>query len=73
MVAAAVSPERLIFVDECGTHTSLAPIYDYAPRGERLRICRYPEAEARTHLAALEHDALTAGGISVDRYGRLRA
>ena len=30
--------ERLIFVDECGTHTSLAPIYGYAPRGERLRL-----------------------------------
>ncbi len=36
MVAAAVEPERLLFVDECGTHTSLAPIYGYAPRGERL-------------------------------------
>jgi transposase len=36
MVAAVVDPERLIFVDECGTHTSLAPIYGYAPRGERL-------------------------------------
>jgi hypothetical protein len=38
MVAAVVEPERLIFVDECGTHTSLAPIYGYAPRGERLYI-----------------------------------
>jgi hypothetical protein len=32
-----VEPERLLFVDEeCATHTSLAPIYGYAPRGERL-------------------------------------
>ena len=39
MVAAAkVAPERLVFVDECGTHTSLGPIYGYAPRGERLRL-----------------------------------
>jgi len=38
MVAAVVKPERLIFVDECGTHTSLSPIYGYAPRGERLRL-----------------------------------
>ena len=38
MVATAVEPERLVFVDECGTHTSLAPIYGYAPRGERLRL-----------------------------------
>ncbi len=38
MVATTVEPERLLFVDECGTHTSLAPIYGYAPRGERLRL-----------------------------------
>jgi transposase len=38
MVAAAVEPERLVFVDECGTHTSLCPIYGYAPRGERLYL-----------------------------------
>jgi transposase len=25
-------------VDECGTHTSLGPIYGYAPKGERLRL-----------------------------------
>jgi hypothetical protein len=36
MVTATVEPERLLFVDECGTHTSLAPLYGYAPRGERL-------------------------------------
>jgi hypothetical protein len=38
MVAASVDPERLVFVDECGTHTSMAPICGYAPRGERLRL-----------------------------------
>jgi hypothetical protein len=38
MVAARVEPERLVFVDECGRHTSLGPIYGYAPRGERLRL-----------------------------------
>ena len=37
-VATVVEPERLLFVDECGTHTSLAPLYGYAPRGERLRL-----------------------------------
>jgi len=37
-VAEKISPERLVFVDECGTHTSLAPLYGYAPRGERLRF-----------------------------------
>jgi hypothetical protein len=38
MVAAAVEPDRLIFVDECGTHTSLSPTHGYAPRGERLYL-----------------------------------
>ena len=38
MVAATVEAQRLIFVDECGTHTSLAPIYGYAPRGHRLYL-----------------------------------
>jgi transposase len=38
MVASAVAPERLVFVDECGMHTSLCAIYGYAPRGERLRL-----------------------------------
>ncbi len=33
-----VEPERLLFVDECGTHTSLAPIYGYAPKSERLHL-----------------------------------
>jgi transposase len=38
MVAATVEPERLVFVDECGTHTSFGPIYGYAARGERLHL-----------------------------------
>lgn len=36
MVAEALDPRRLVFVDECGTHTSLAPVYGYCPKGERL-------------------------------------
>jgi transposase len=38
MVGGALDPGRLIFVDECGTHTSLAPVYGYCPKGERLRL-----------------------------------
>jgi transposase len=30
-----INPGRLVFVDEMGTHTSLAPLYAYAPIGER--------------------------------------
>jgi transposase len=50
MVAAVVEPERLVFVDECGTHTSLSPIYGYAPRGERLRLSVPPKRGKNTTL-----------------------
>ena len=30
-----IDPERLVFVDEMGTNTSLAPLYAYAPVGKR--------------------------------------
>jgi transposase len=30
--------EAPLLKDECGTHASMAPIYGYAPRGERLRL-----------------------------------
>jgi transposase len=35
MEVGRVDPGRLVFVDEMGTHTSLAPLYAYAPVGER--------------------------------------
>jgi transposase len=35
MEVCCVDPEHLVFVDETGTHTSLAPLYGYAPIGER--------------------------------------
>jgi transposase len=38
MVAAEVDTEWLVFVDECRTHPSMAPIHGYAPKGERLRL-----------------------------------
>jgi transposase len=38
MVAAEVDPRRLVFVDEMGVHTSLAPLYGYSPKGERVRL-----------------------------------
>ena len=38
MVAAEVDPERLVFVDAMGVHTSLAPLYDYSRKGERVRL-----------------------------------
>jgi transposase len=38
MVAGVMDPSKLVFVDECGTHTSLAPVYGYSPKGERLKL-----------------------------------
>ena len=38
MVAAAIRPERLVFVDEMGTNTSLSPLYAWARRGERAHF-----------------------------------
>ena len=42
-----IDAERLVFVDEMGIHTSLAPLYAYAPVG-REPSSRYPGTEART-------------------------
>jgi hypothetical protein len=38
MVAAEVDPGRLVFVDEMGVHTSLAPLYGYSRKGEPVRL-----------------------------------
>ena len=38
MVVAEVAPERLVFVDEMGVHTSLAPLYGYSRKGERVHL-----------------------------------
>jgi transposase len=59
MVAEELVAERLVFVDECGTHTSLAPIYGYAPRGERLYL---PVPRTRGKNTTLL-SSVTSGGI----------
>ena len=59
MVAWAVEPERLLFVDECGGHTSLAPIYGYAPRNERLHLPVPPNRGKNTTLLS----SMTIGGM----------
>jgi hypothetical protein len=33
-----VDARRLVFVDECGTNTSLTPLHAYAPRGRRAHV-----------------------------------
>ena len=56
MVAAEVHPERLVFVDEMGIHTSLAPLYGYAPKGERLRLQR--RSKHLTRMRSWEDESL---------------
>jgi transposase len=36
MVMSSIDSERLVFVDECSTNTSLAPLYGWARRAERV-------------------------------------
>ena len=38
MVSGEVEPERLVFVDEMGAHTSLAPLCGYSPKGQRVHL-----------------------------------
>jgi transposase len=40
-VAERIDARRLVFVDECGTNTSLSPLYAYSPKGQRAR-CLVP-------------------------------
>lgn len=35
MVMFSIDPERFVFVDECSSNTSLAPLYGWARKGER--------------------------------------
>ena len=59
MVAAEVEPERLVFVDEMGVHTSLAPLYGYSAKGERVRLS-VPRNRGKntTLLAAMTLDGM---------------
>ncbi len=41
MVAGEIAAERLVFVDECSTNTSLAPLYAWSLKGERA-LCSVP-------------------------------
>lgn len=54
-----MEPESLVFVDEMGLHTSLAPLYGYAPRGERLHL---PVPRNRGKNTALL-SSMTTGGM----------
>lgn len=44
MVAEGTDARDFAFVDECGTHTSMAPVYGYSPRGEQRAHLEVPRS-----------------------------
>ncbi len=65
-MAAAVEPERLLFVDECSTNTSLAPLYAWSRRGERA-LCSVPRNwGANTTLVASMSTAGMGPSLAVE-------
>ena len=69
MEVGRIDPGRLVFVDEMGTHTSLAPLYAYAPVGERAFFEIPRNRGARTQNAACEPSPRRDGAF----YGRGRS
>jgi transposase len=59
MEVGRLDPEQLVFVDEMGTNTSLAPVYAYAPIGQRafLKIPRN-RGKNTTLLTSLHRDGM---------------
>jgi len=69
-----IDPSRLVFIDETWTKTNMAPLWGWAPRGERLKA-KVPHGhwQTMTFLAALRHDSVQApwlidGPISGERF-----
>ncbi len=65
MVAGALDRRRLVFVDECGTHTSLAPLYGYSPKEGSAWSCPYRATEVYEHDPALASITLEGMGPSL--------
>jgi hypothetical protein len=63
-----VDPERLVFVDEMGTHTSLAPLYAYAPVGERAFFFKVPRNRGSntTLLCSLRSEGVGPSSMAVE-------
>jgi transposase len=58
-ISGEIAAERLVFVDEMGTNTSLHPLYAWSPRGERARCCVPRNRGPNTTLIA----SMTAEGM----------
>ena len=59
LVAGHIDAERLVFVDEMGSNTSLFSLYAWAPRGERAR-CSVPRNRGKntTLLASMTTEGM---------------
>jgi len=56
-----VDPARLVFIDETWASTNIAPLYGWAPKGERLRACvPHGHWKRTTFIAGLRLSGLTA-------------
>jgi transposase len=57
----AVDPRRLVYVDECGTHTALTRLFARAPRGQRA-YGQVPRNRGKntTYVAALTWEGMQA-------------
>ena len=53
-----ISPERLVFLDECGVLANLVPLYGRSPRG--TRACASAPFGHWTRLGALGHEGVIA-------------
>jgi transposase len=62
LVARALDQRRLVFVDEMGTTTSLAPLYAWAPKGERAR-CEVPRNRGKNTTYTTLLASMTAEGM----------
>ena len=60
-LAREIATERLVFMDEMGTNTSLHPLYAWSPRGERAR-CSVPRNRGpnTTLLASMTAEGMGA-------------
>ena len=60
-LAREITAERLVFVDEMGTNTSLHPLYAWSPKGERAR-CSVPRNRGpnTTLLASMTAEGMGA-------------
>jgi hypothetical protein len=60
LVAEALDAVRLVFVDEMGANTSLAPLHAWSPRGERARLFGTAQSRGKntTLLASVSSEGI---------------